>query len=475
MQWFEIVRKATALLSRMYLVSITCLGAWAVLPLAIGWTPTVVTSGSMLPNVQIGDVLVAQTLNSEQKEELISKGHVLLATDPLNAERLVTHRVVNVLKGTGFITKGDANATADATIVPLANVHGIERLRIPMIGLPIQAFRMGNFTPLVVFTVLTVLAQLVVMHDRKILKQAPPTKTSPPTTSGTEQPDKNNPRSRTSKRKSLFRFSSLTLTSAFIVVLSVSVASSAAGFSGASVNSGNNFKTTADFSAAYKNNILADTPFAYYRLSEASGRNVADSSGNDNAARFSNMGITLGATGALTRDTSNKAVTLNGSQGTITSSRSVAGPQSLTTQIWFKTSSTSGGKLIGFSTGAANSAIVDRVLYMTNAGKVVFGIDTATKKAIQSPLSYNDGKWHMATATLSGGNASLYIDGKLISSTTVTIAPTIAIGFWIAGGASFSGWVNQPTSSFFSGSLDEIVIYTKALTAAQIAADFGAA
>lgn len=470
MQWLEVVRMTAALLSRMYLISVMCLGSWAVLPLAIGWTPTVVSSGSMLPNVQIGDVLVAQTLNPAQKEEVISTGHVLLATDPLHADKLVTHRVVNVLKGVGYITKGDANATADANIVPLSNVHGIERLRIPMIGLPVQAFRMGNVTPLIAFIVITVIAQLIWMHDRKLTRQTVPKKTPAP--APLVEPKKDKTRLR---KRSLVRFSSATLTSVFVIAISVLFASSAAGFSGASANSGHNFKTTTDFSAAYKNSILADSPFAYYRLSEASSRNVADSSGNNNAARYSNMGITLGVTGALTRDTANKAVTLNGSQGTITSSASVAGLQSLTTQIWFKTTTTSGGKLIGFGTGAANSTIVDRVLYMTNAGKIVFGIDTLTKKTIQTPLSYNDGKWHMATATLSGGNASLYIDGKLISSNTVTIAPTITIGFWIAGGANFTGWTNQPTSSFFAGSLDEIAIYTKALTAEQIAADFGAA
>jgi signal peptidase I len=470
MQWFEVVRMTAALLSRMYLVALMCLGSWAILPLAIGWTPTVVSSGSMLPNVQIGDVVVAQNLNPDQKEEIISTGHVLLATDPLHAGKLVTHRVVNVLKGVGYITKGDANATADANIVPLSNVHGIERLRIPMIGLPIQAFRMGNVTPMIVFTVLTVIAHLIWMQDRKLSRQTVPTKIPPATPLDDQKTDK--PRLR---KKSLFRFSSAALTSVVVIAISVLFASSAAGFSGASANSGHNFKTTSDFTTAYKNSILADSPFAYYRLNETSGTTITDSSGNARNARYSTNGVTLNVTGALTRNTADKAVTLNGTQGRIVSATATAGPQSLTTQIWFKTSSSTGGKLIGFSTGASNSTVVDRVLYMTNAGKVTFGIDTATDKTIQSPLSYNDGKWHMAVATLSGLNAALYIDGKLIITGATTSAPTVASGFWVGGGGNFSGWASQPTSSFFAGSVDEIAIYTKALTAAQIAADFGAA
>lgn len=474
MQWFEVLRKTIALLSRMYLVALICLGSWAVLPLAIGWTPTVVMSGSMMPNVQIGDILVAQTVNSTQKEELISTGHVLLATDPSHANKLVTHRVVNVIKGTGFITKGDANATADPTIVPLSNVQGIERLRIPMIGIPIQASRMGNFIPMIIFTVLTILAQLSVLHDRKIEKQATPQKPSLPVPSRAGKKEKNTNPTPTSK-KTLFRLTSLTLTPLFVITLSVLFASSAAGFSAASKNNGNSFKATADFATAYKDSIIAEAPLAYYRLNETKGKEAKDSSDSDFNARYSNKGVELGEAGALTRNVTDKAVTLDGSQGVITSSSSAAGPQSFTAQIWFKTTSVRGGKLIGFGIGAANSSIVDRVLYMTNSGKLTFGIDTNTKKTIQTPLSYNDGTWHMATVTLTGLKASLYIDGKLASSGETTSAPTTATGFLVAGGGNFTGWTNQPTSSFFAGSLDEITIYAKALTAAQIAAMFGAA
>lgn len=472
MQWFEILRKIIALLSRMYLVMVLCAGTWAVLPLAFGWTPTVVMSGSMLPSVQIGDIIVAQTLNAEQKEELISTGHVLLATDPLNPDKLVTHRVVNVIKGAGFITKGDANATADAAMVPLSNVHGIERLRIPMIGIPIQASRAGDYTPMMIFVALTVTAQLIWMHDRKLSRQ-PVAKKTVTTTGPSEGSDKTLPSSL--RKRHLIRFSSAALTSGFIVAFSVLFASSAAGFSDTSLNSGQNFKTTADFADAYRYNVMADSPFAYYRFNEISGVNIRDSSGNSRGAKYSGTGTPVRVKGALTRGVTDDGVTLNEAQGRITSSDMTAGPQSFTTQIWFKTTSVNGGKLIGFGTGDDNSTTVDRVLYMANSGKVVFGIDTATKKTIQTPLAYNDGKWHMAVATLSGLKASLYIDGNLVSSGTTTSVPSTATGFWSIGGGNFTGWANQPTSSFFAGSVDEVAIYTKALTASQIAADFGAA
>lgn len=274
-----------------------------------------------------------------------------------------------------------------------------------------------------------------------------------------------------------FRISSTFLVATLIAILSFSHENSEAAFAGTTTNSSNTFATNNNFALAYKNNIIADSPFFYYRLNEAMNSTVAtDSSGNNRNGSYSSKGISYRATGALTRDSTDTAVTLNGSTGFISTASSATGPQSITTEIWFKTTSVSGGKLIGFGAGtSASSAIVDRVLYMTNAGKVVFGIDTATKSVIQTPLSYNDGKWHMAVATLSGLNASLYIDGQLITSGTASTSPTTASGFWVIGGNTFSGWVNQPTSSFFAGSVDEVAVYTKALTAAQIAVDYGSA
>lgn len=470
MQWFEIVRKATALLSRMYLVMIICLATWAVLPLTIGWTPTVVMSGSMVPNAQVGDVLVAQPLDLTQKKEIISEGHVLLATSPVNPSKLVTHRVVNVIKGVGYVTKGDANAKADATVVPIDNVQGIERLRIPMIGIPIQSIRMGNFIPAMVFGLLAVSAQFILYNERSAERAS-----AKPRQAVAVRGKENllqAPRHLKKKRRVISRIAFIIST---MIVLSVIFTDSVAAFFGTSANSGHNFQTASDFTAAYKNGIIADSPFAYYRLNETSGRTVNDFSGNGNGARYNNMGVTLQTATALTRDTSDKSVTLNGSQGTITGSLATSGPQNLTLEIWFKTTTTTGGKLIGFNAGSATATTADRVLYMTNAGKIAFGIDTATVKTIQTPLSYNDGKWHMAVATLSGLNASLYIDGALVTSGATTSAPTTASGFWVAGGVTFSGWPNQPTSSFFAGSVDEIAIYTKSLTSAQIAADYGAA
>lgn len=464
MQWFEHLQKIAALLSRMYLTMVVCLATWALLPMAVGWTPTIVMSGSMLPNVEIGDVVVAQPLTLEQKKEMVMPGHVLLYTDPSKPERLVTHRVVNVIKETGFITKGDANAKADPEIIPMSNVHGIERLRIPMIGIPIQASRFGDFTPMIIFSIATILAQILVRGGRE--RETPKKVASQPA------PSKNRGRHRakSSKGKPVLRFAGVMLTSASMVIFSLFVASSAASFSGHTDNNENNFNAMTDFTQAYKTNILDASPSAYYRLNEISGTSAIDSSGNAEHATYSPVGVTYKVEGALGRDTANKAIAIDGIQGMITSSASTIGSK-ITAQIWFKTSGSNGGKLLAFAeTPDATSA--DRFLYMTPEGRIAFGIDTATEKTIKTTNSYNDGTWHMATVTLSGSDASLYIDGEEAASGSSTNAPSSSSGYWLIGGGSFTNWGDIPS---FAGSLDEAAFYPKVLTPELILSQFGAA
>ena len=45
---------------------------------------------------------------------------------------------------TGFRTKGDANESADSTIVPVGNVYGVARLLVPYAGLPKAWFDNGQ-------------------------------------------------------------------------------------------------------------------------------------------------------------------------------------------------------------------------------------------------------------------------------------------------------------------------------------------
>ncbi len=229
--------------------------------------------------------------------------------------------------------------------------------------------------------------------------------------------------------------------------------------------------TVATTNADYTTTVKADRPTLYWRLGETSGTVAADASGNGHTGSYQN-GPTLGQSGAIVNDT-NKAVRLDGVNDFVTSSSSYTNPQSFSVELWFKTTSTAGGKLIGFGNSqTGTSGNYDRHVYMTSTGKLVFGVWVVDHpETITSPSSYNNDSYHHMVATLSGNGMALYVDGALVGTNPTSSAQSYN-GFWRVGGDNLAGWPNRPTSNFFNGTVDEAAVYTSALTADDVATHF---
>jgi len=70
-------------------------------------------------------------------------------------------------------------------------------------------------------------------------------------------------------------------------------------------------------------------------------------------------------------------------------------PQAFSTELWFKTTTLTGGNLVGFGNApTGNSSTYDRHVYMTNAARLVFGVWTGSAQTIVSPLP-NGSLWIM--------------------------------------------------------------------------------
>lgn len=132
------------------------LSALAVGPTAIGWKPVVVTSGSMTPRIQPGDVVVAAPVHHR-----VGPGTVVVFRPPGGAG-LVTHRVVSVHEDGSYLTKGDANGQADSTPVPADAVVGVGRVLVPKVGLAPLWIRLQQWLPLAALTGVVAGAGLVV-------------------------------------------------------------------------------------------------------------------------------------------------------------------------------------------------------------------------------------------------------------------------------------------------------------------------
>lgn len=100
------------------------------LPTVVGWRPVVIVSGSMLPRIQPGDVLSVQP-----GDRGLRVGDVVTFRNPEQPATVLTHRLSGRTADGRWLTKGDANASADPLPLPAADIIGRPRLLIGNAGL----------------------------------------------------------------------------------------------------------------------------------------------------------------------------------------------------------------------------------------------------------------------------------------------------------------------------------------------------
>ncbi|MFN8052601.1 MAG: signal peptidase I [Acidimicrobiales bacterium] len=119
-----------------------------------GWRAEVITSGSMRPALNPGDVVVVRPTSPSS----VRPGTIISFADARRGA-VVTHRVVSVGRDGTAVTRGDANATRDPQGVDRRTVLGTAAVRVPFVGLPWVWVEQGRWFSLVA-TALVVLAVL---------------------------------------------------------------------------------------------------------------------------------------------------------------------------------------------------------------------------------------------------------------------------------------------------------------------------
>ncbi len=214
--------------------------------------------------------------------------------------------------------------------------------------------------------------------------------------------------------------------------------------------------------------------YGYWPLNEGTTGNVAlDESNNKNKGTW-NGGI-AGTIGYYSPGNEGAwAGTFDGGTTYISTANAFSGPTVYSMAVWFKTTTGSGGKLVGFGgsqTGSSGS--YDRHIYMTNSGQIIYGNYPGSISIVTSPLSYNDGKWHLAVGTLSSAGQLLYMDGVLVASSSNTTAQ-IYSGYWRIGYDNLNAWPSAPSSYYFGGLIQGVRIYSRALSPAEVLAIYSA-
>jgi PKD repeat protein len=222
----------------------------------------------------------------------------------------------------------------------------------------------------------------------------------------------------------------------------------------------------------YPQTVAEQGASAYWRLGEPSGT-IYDWAGTNDGTLAA--GTTRNQAGAINGD-ADAAVSFNGTDsGRMSTKTAQAGPQVYSVEAWFKTTTTTGGKIVGFGTSATgNSGSYDRHLYLDNSGKLLFGNYAGAIKTVATTKSYNDGQWHQAVGTLGPDGMTLYVDGAKIATDPTTKSAQSYTGYWRVGGDNLASWTNQPSSANFNGTIDEVSVYPQVLTDAQVLAQYQA-
>lgn len=181
-------------------------------------------------------------------------------------------------------------------------------------------------------------------------------------------------------------------------------------------------------------------------------------------------GVAFGAAGALPADADTAATFDGGSSAIATTATGAQVAGSITIEAWVKTTSTTGGGLVGFGAAdrSAASAAGDRTLYLDATGRVTYAERASgALLSVRSPGAVNDGAWHQLVAVHADAALQLYVDGHQVGAASTSVVPPAASGQWTLGGQTPSDLPGTPVGSY-GGVLDDVSVTDAALSARQV-------
>ena len=203
---------------------------------------------------------------------------------------------------------------------------------------------------------------------------------------------------------------------------------------------------------------------ASYGLDAGSGATAVDQSGNGNNGTLTNAtwaGASAGRYG--------NALSFNGTNASVSvpHSSSLALSSALTIGAWIKPTSLTNNDwntvLLKERPGYYGWALYANTGSNRPSGNVYTSADHDLRGSAQLPV----GVWTYLTATYDGTVLALYVNGTQVASSFISGAIISSTGALKMGG-------NAIWSEYFNGLIDEVRVYNRALSAAQIQADMNA-
>jgi len=223
----------------------------------------------------------------------------------------------------------------------------------------------------------------------------------------------------------------------------------------------------------FSNAVASLSPVAFWPLNETTqpplAGNIASNLGTAGAAYdgYYGSGVTAGVSGALA-GSSDTAVAFNGSAGYLDipygSAASIQSP--FTVEAWLNAEGNT-ATACAVSAGNFNSPRSGWLIYNFGTGwsfRMYNQNGTATSLNLTGGTI--DSNWHHIVAVFDGTNGYLYQDGTLVAG------PTAATGYVANPNTDISIGARSDGGFVFNGDIDEVAIYTNALSAANVLAHY---
>lgn len=213
----------------------------------------------------------------------------------------------------------------------------------------------------------------------------------------------------------------------------------------------------------YANLVGRSNPLSYWRFGESSGSTNYDAIARNNLTKGS--GVTLAQPGPL--GDGNYAVLLDGTingQSQIAALNSWSGQAAISFEAWVYNAAWSVSHEMVVCCGTIG------IYLSVEGGKPIMSIHTGTQLANKALVAISANAWHHIAGTWESGTyLHLYVDGVEVTGDL----PTVRTGTLSSSASLYVGSFGG-TALFNSGLVDEVAVYLRRLTAAEISNHYGA-
>jgi len=428
---------ARVVTSRAVLAFVGGLAIWPLLFALLGFQVSAVASGSMEPGIRVGDVVASSRIDFDA----VRPGQIVTVRDPaVDGARLLTHRVHAIADDGSLLTQGDANAEPDSTPVAAGPVW-LGRLRVPLVGYPQLWADDGAWLPLATSAVV-LLGLAAAASERKI-------------------------GSRDGRHPALAAAGGIATLAVVSALMVTSSAPSQAAFSVRSMTGASSW-TVGSTLGAYGEAVLADHPFLFFRMDEQSGSVVVDSSGlgHDSTYRGSPDRTVTGALPGQV--TVNSGTAFNG-VAAIASSRIYPNTNEFTFETFVKSRTWADNADVS-TIAELRTATGFRDRILIQHGSLYYQADESSAPIHLQWSVPADNAYHYLAVSMSGTSVTIRMDDSVWRGTVSTRVTSTPARFVI--GTHLQPF-DDPSAlgvESFKGVLDEIALYTHALSETQMAA-----